>query len=359
MRMLKSYLQSLKGQLGRLLLFSALVGCLSPINVDIENVPGTVVIGGHVSNLPDHNVVQLGLTADTERLPFPVSGAGVWIVDETTGESIRLFESGTPGEYRPENYAGVPGHAYHVQVQFPNRGTFTSETDIMPPLVGTMKTHYEFENQQYTDLEGVVSEQQFLLNYVDGQMPETSEDLYLRWSVEEVFLLSPTDFPDPFGSVPPPCFVAQNADPQRIVLLDGSRIHTTQFKNLLVASRIVDWTFLEKHAFTTYQSSISAAAYAYWAKVDILSNQTGSIFDTPPAALTGNLHGENSDDRVFGYFHAAAETFDRYFIYRSDLPFPLTAVTDCQYYGYRTEYPSRCLDCTSARNSSYNRPDWF
>src|SRR6187401_2410308 len=100
MRMLKSHLQSLKGQLGRFLLFTALMGCLSPINVDIENVPGTVVIGGLVSNLPDHNIVQLGLTADTDRLPFPVSGARVWIVDETTGESIELFESGAAGDYR-------------------------------------------------------------------------------------------------------------------------------------------------------------------------------------------------------------------------------------------------------------------
>lgn len=360
MHKLKIYLQKVKAQLIRFAMLGALTGCLTPIEIEVENADGIVVIGGQVSNFTDQSVVQVGLTADTERLPVPVSGAQVWIVDETNETSVPLAESASfPGTYHPENYQGIPGHAYHVKVEIPKRGTYESKTDVMPPVAGTLTTRYEFKTQQYTDLEGVISEQPFFYVYASAQLPET-EALYMRWNVDEVFLLSPTDFPDPFGSIPPPCYVAQSVDPQRVVLYDGSKIHARSFENLLIASRIVDWNFLEKHAFTSYQSSISEAAHAYWAKVDILSNQTGSIFDTPPAAITGNVTGTGSDDRVFGFFFATAQTQDRFFVYRSDVPFPLSVI-ECTYSGDRayTSYPPRCLDCTSVRNSSYNRPDWF
>jgi hypothetical protein len=348
----------IKWQLCRALLFGALSGCLTPIDVDVANTSGIVVIGGQVSNISGQTVVQLGLTADTDRLPFPVSQASVTIVDETTGESIPLFESGfAPGFYHPENYAGVPGHAYHVEAELPQRGTYRSETDIMPADPGTIQSRYEFRTQSYTDLDGVVSEQPYLFVYVDAELPEISGTQYLRWNVDEVFLLSPTDFPDPFGNVPPPCFVAQSVDPQRVTLYDGSKVTTRQINDLLVAVRLVDWTFLEKHAITVYQSSISARAHTYWYQADLLANQTGSIFDTPPAELKGNIRG-NGDERVFGLFYATAQSTSRFFIYESDLTFPLL-VADCVYAAERSTYPNRCLECTSVPNSSYNRPDWF
>jgi hypothetical protein len=359
METLNHYAHLLKGHLIRLSLFAALAGCITPYNLDVENASGIVVIGGQVSNLSDQSVVELGLTADTDRLPFAVSGATVWIVDETTDDLVPCYESEAhPGYYRPTDFAGTPGHDYHVQVEFPNRGTFTSDTERMPVVPGTITSRYEFREQTYTDLEGVVSNQPFLFTYIDAQLPEGANPPFLKWHVEEVFLLSPTDFPDPFGSIPPPCFVAQNADPQRITLFDGSKIHTRNFENLQVSERVVDWSFLEKHAFTIYQSSLTGAAHDYWAKVDILANQTGSIFDTPPAKLSGNMHGTDGSEQVFGYFQAASQTYSRFFIYKSDLPFYLNVI-DCQYYGTRTEYPTRCLNCTTARNSSYNRPDWF
>ncbi|MEJ1241764.1 DUF4249 family protein [Chryseolinea sp. T2] len=358
MRILQRYLHVIKCQLPRIILFGALSGCLTPIDVNIDNTSGIVVISGQVSNIADQTEVQVGLTADTDRLPFPVSEAAVNIIDETTGESIALFESSSaPGIYHPTNYAGVPGHAYHVEIELPQRGSYRSETDVMPDAPGTIQAGYEFKVQSYTDFDGVVSDQPFLFVYVDAELPEASGSQYLKWNVDEVFLLSPTDFPDPFGNVPPSCLVAQRVDPQRVTLYDGTKVTTRKIDKLLVAVRIVDWTFLEKHAITVYQSAISARTHTYWHQADLLSNQTGSIFDTPPAELKGNVHG-NGNERVFGLFSANAQALNRFFLYRSDLPFPLL-VTDCVYAAERSSYPDRCLDCTSVRNSSYNRPDWF
>ena len=107
----------------------------------------------------------------------------------------------------------------------------------------------------------------------------------------------------------------------------------------------MDYSFHEKHYFTTYQSSITSDAHEYWREVDILANQTGSIFDTPPAEIKGNIFNvKDTEEKVFGYFQAANQTQDRFYLLPYDFPFPLT-MESCTYYWYKDEYPTRCLDC--------------
>lgn len=343
----------------RLLWIVVLGSCLSPVEFKTENIGGTVVVSGQISTLEDQNIVQLGLTADTERLPLPLSGATVELLDDT-GESFFYAEDfSNPGTYLLNNVSGIAQRTYHIRITTPEGSVYESQPEKMPNTAGEVTTNYEIVNEEYVDLEGIVSIQPFFKVYASSILTQAEETNYVKWNIDETFLLSPTDFPDPFGSIPPPCFVAQNADPQRVVLLNGEDINTTSINGLLVGSRIIDWTFLEKHAFTTYQSSMTKEAYEYWRKVNILANQVGSIFDTPPAAIAGNIvNVNNKDERVLGYFQAVNQGYSRFFVYPSDLPFTLQVV-NCTYSGDRANYPARCLDCTSIRNSTYNRPDWF
>ncbi len=96
----------------------------------------------------------------------------------------------------------------------------------------------------------------------------------------------------------------------------------------MVVSRLVDWSFYEKHYFTLYQSAMTRDAIEYWRKVDILANQVGSIFDTPPAEINGNIKNlNNQDEKVYGYFQTVNETYHRFTLYKEDLPFPLLMPT--------------------------------
>lgn len=340
------------------LLFGA---CVTPVDFSIENISGTLVVSGQVSPIQDQNIIQLGLTADTERLPEPLSGATVTLFNDL-GESYSYTEDAfSPGSYLLTDVSGVPGRTYHVQITTPSGAVYESIPEKMPDAVGQVSTHFEFSDEEFTDSDGIVSTKSFINIFTNSELPPSEESVYLRWGIEEAFLLSPTDFPDPFGAIPPPCFIVQNADPQRIVMFNGDDIKTTSIENLLIASRIVDWTFLERHYFSTYQSSITKEAYEYWYKVDILANQSGSIFDTPPAEITGNVFNVNDrSDKVLGYFQATNQSFDRFFLFSNDLPFRLVVPTCTFDNRPRLEdYPSRCLDCLTVRNSSFRRPSWF
>ena len=238
---------------------------------------------------------------------------------------------------------------------------YESEPEKIPETAGQVTTRYEIVKEEYTDGEGIVSLENFIKIYSNSLLPLSEEPLYFKWNVEETFLLSPTDYPDIAGYVPPSCYIVQNADPQRILLYNGDNLNTSAVNDQLVTRRIIEWTFLEKHYFTTYQTSMTKEAKEYWRKVNVLANQVGSIFDTPPAEITGNLRNINKpDEKVLGYFQAVNQSYDRFFILPDFLPFPLI-LTNCTYEMNRSfeSYPRRCLECLSVRNSSYNRPDWF
>lgn len=335
-------------------------GCLTPIEFSTENIGGTLIITGQISTIQERNIIQLGLTADTERLPVPLSGAYILLIDDAN-QSFQYTENyDIPGTYTLPDVAGVPGRTYHLQIAAPNGQIYESEPEKIPESPGQLTTYYEIVEEEYTDAEGIVSLEHFIKVYTHSTLPVSEDPSYMKWNVEEAFLLSPTDFPDPFGNIPPPCFIVQSADPQRIALFDGSKLNTTSIEGLLVCSRVTDWTFQEKHYFTTYQTTMTKEAYEYWRKVNILANQVGSIFDTPPAEITGNFRNVNKpSEKVLGYFQASNQNYHRFAIYPQDLPFPLITSTCTFDNRYFLDYPQRCLDCLSLRNSTYVRPDWF
>ena len=338
---------------------SLCISCLSPIDIEGDNIGGQLVVSGQVSTLAEQNIIQIGRTAATERLPFPLSGATVVLWDNENNSHFFIEDEFQPGQYILESVTGIAGSTYHVQIITPDGKIYESIPELMPGGAGSISTNYEIVTEDYTDGEGTVTSSPFVKVYANVTLPESPASLFIKWSVDEVFLLTPTDFPDPFAHVPPPCFVAQNADPQSITLFNGDLIKQSSFDRMLVASRLVDWSFLERHYFTTYQSSLTKEAFDYWTKVDILANSSGSIFDTPPAEIRGNIVSVNDpDEKVHGYFQAVNQTYDRFYLLPGAFPFRLL-FDDCPFDAYSTKYPSRCLDCLSVRNSSYRRPNWF
>lgn len=337
-----------------------LVGCLSPIDRFSDYTGGQLTVSGQISSIHESSVVYVARTSNRERLPEPVSGVHVALFEDGAPASFFHEDTTTAGRYLLPDFKGTPGKTYHIHVTLPNGEEFVSIPDRMPVLVGDDEVSYRIEPDEYTDGDGTVAERLFLKIYTAHVLPMADEPVFLKWHVEEVYALSPTDFPDPFSSVPPSCYIAQQIDPQRIVLFTKEGTTMSSIPELFVASRLIDATFKERHYFTTYQSSLTREAYEYWRQVDIVSNQNGSIFDAPPARVKGNISAVNdSDQEVHGYFQAVNQKFNRFYLLPDDLPFRMTL--HCEYGPDRPyeDYPRECLNCESVRNSTYNRPPWF
>ncbi len=339
------------GSLGFILLLTA---CVLPVEIDTERRGDSVIISGQLSNLAGQSVVFVGITADIERLPYPVSNAVIDLYADDLLAGSYVEDQSNTGKYILQDYEGVPGKTYRIHVTLPDGRTYESLPEKMPEDSGEVDSYYEIvKDEEFIDYEGILVRQPVVKIYANGVLP-APKNRFIRWTVEEVFIL----FGGPSGPVtPPPCFVTQLADPQSIVLLDRQFLTATQYPHQLVAIRVVDYTFEFRHYFVTYQSALTREAFEYWRNVDILVSQSGSIFDTPPAVINGNISNTTDEsERVFGYFEAAHQTLHRVLLTRDDFPFPLNFSSCNSSTGVP---PRRCSDCLSVRNASHVRPPWF
>jgi hypothetical protein len=336
-----------------------LAGCIQPIDLATDYIGGQIVISGAISNDPDDpQYLDIGITAETTRLPLPVDDAVAYLFDNQ-GTRVPYTFIGN-GRYKlQDNFRGVPGVSYRLEVTLSDGRFYQSEPEKMPWQTASLDAKGQFKIVQLTDIEGAVTSRPLIDITADIQLPE-DENLYLRWSMSEVYIRNPTDFPDIFNSIPPPCYISGEVDPQRIALFNGAENSTKKLVDFQLGQRLVDNTFLEKHYIIVQQHSITFEAYDYWRKTDLVANRTGSIFDTPPAELLGNLKCiTNPGQKVYGYFEARNTATDRFYTLPSDISVYIEPfcyyVPDKPLYLYAPE----CLDCLSLPNSSWQRPDWF
>ncbi len=342
----------------KIVLFSVLIGCLTPIDLRFENKGGMVVISGQISTFPDQNFVEVGITSDDARLPFPQNDADVVLHDEDGNTYQYHKDDERAGMYVLPELAGIPGKLYFIETTLPNSQVYRSVAERMPVTNGAISTHYEINTKDFIDFEGTLQTEPFIEIYANSTIHTPN---FFRWYLEEAYMILMTASPGAMGSVPPPCIITQASEPQRIVLFNGSDVGEHSIQNQLMGKRIVDKAFYYKFYFTTYQHSITKESHEYWRKVNVLANQIGSIFDSPPGKIKGNIVNTSGEENTAGYFQAVNTIVDRIFINRISLPFALPAYCDFDPFRnpFVNPYPKECSNCSIVRNSSFKRPDWF
>lgn len=340
-------------------MFLVLFSCLEPIQIDTQDASGRVIITGQVSTVEHRTEVNVGQTAGADRKAEPISGCIVRIWDDLGNFwACRELE---PGTYKPFSLIGDPGRTYHVDVRLPDSGEqYLSEPEKLSSVIGTDEVYYDFADVNYLDDDGTPSTALFInfRSHVNLQNPEAP--YYLKWTTNEIFLIVPTDFPDPFGDIPDPCYVSRTTDPQRVLIFDGSKKESLD-REFLVATRVADRkSFHSKFSAYVYRSSITPAAFEYWRKVGVLVSSVGSIFDTPPAEIEGNIFKPSDEsETVYGFFQASNETYHRLTLQTGDMPYlPLEY---CEYSNskFQNDYPGECLNCLNFPNSSIREPQLF
>ncbi|MBN8575761.1 MAG: DUF4249 family protein [Cytophagales bacterium] len=328
------------------------------MEIPVEGNLGTLVISGQISTVEGRTLIQIGRTAP-DRLPYAVRGSTVLLIDHLENQ-IAMIEYDS-GIYRLPGFQGVPGSLYHVEIILSTGAVYRSQPEMIPIENLPLELSYTFGEDQAVNADGATIRQKFISIYASTSL-NNLKNIRIGYIVNETFMVSPTDFPDPFGSIPPPCFIDQKAEPNRIAQVSTRNITGSKIENILICKRNIDWTFLEKHYFTAYQTLLSEESFQYWSRVNTLANQTGSIFDTPPAQIRGNIQNLASpEETIWGYVQSVNETTERFVLYPYDFPFPIFFSNEnCTYNPNRTEqYSQYCLNCLTMKNSTLQRPDWF
>lgn len=359
--------------LGILVIFLSFNSCVEQIEFELDKPEKErLIVSGTLTDLNEPQIVYLSETTSDARepllvdevdriftlddMPRPLQGASVVLVAEGSGNTW-AYQERKPGEYVLNGFEpGDSGERYYLEISAKAR-LYRSEPQAIPEVIGSDKLSFSFER---TRLEDNPDAAQVVIQS-EVTLPEQVGDYYLRWAVDEAYYWDLTFFPNPFNTPPPPCVVFGFPEPERITLINGDLLNRPGSKSTqVVAKRLVDQSFLSRHYFNVRQLSISKDAYEYWRRVGAIVTNTGSVFDTPPAPIQGNLYNVNDrEEVVLGYFEVGKAKMTRIYTTFSDVPYFLEKV--CEYIPGkpRTEYKPTCLSCNVFPNSQMAFPEWW
>jgi hypothetical protein len=335
-------------------------GCISEILVPPLEFEREYVISGRLTDSLDVQEVLVMYTHGVgQNVPEFAEAVRVTLIDGSGREyPYREAETGT---WRMGSFAGRQGETYRLEVELPDGRIIESASQTMPARVPLDSLYFKTSRVEQLTSYGIGVERSYVDVFANFSIPDQSPKPFLRWDVDEVFMVP--DIPQPWNPFDEfnVCFFYRKTPAEIINLVDATNLEPGPVQGLQVSRTLLDWTFWDRHCFNVYQLSTSEEALRYWEKASGLVFQTGSIFDIQPGRLQGNLKMRNEPlTPVYGFFEVAAQSLARVNTYRQLLGpyFPKPLCAQDQIYGlYGLE--DYCYDCRLIEGATLNRPIYW
>lgn len=329
-----------------LLLVFGLFSCIKPVDVDLPTIDEGISVSAYLSTQKGGQEVRLQRLAPftTRALNYPILKAEVWIMDNL-GQRQNFKDDPTRiGFYIPSNsdYVGEPGKTYVLHILTPEQQKIESLPQSLREVPPIKKVYTEEIIVDDSRLGTAVNGFKIML---DADDPVEKGDYY-RWSwvnYEQVAFCSISAA----GGLPccEPCWdilrcYINCTDVYSDVLINGKTITRHPIARIPYCPR--------DYYIEIQQRSISKEAYNYWRTVDQLTSSNGSLFDTAPAVVRGNLKCvSDSTQVVYGLFEVSDMEEGGYYINRTNTSRPglFTCVT--------LPIPAPSILCAACRESAY------
>ncbi len=287
-------------------------------------------------------------------------------VDPELGASIVLndvhpFVEIGEGMYELSNVDINVGEEYFIDILLTDGTHYRSTPTLMPAGVQPDSTYTRFEEGILTTPTGAERISKVLNVYLDTDLPteNSEEEVYFRWLTEGLYV-----FPEEScGGLhqPKTCYVDVPPNGQDLVIQSSENIQGNKLTRQRVATKNTFEIneFKSLFVFSTYQFSITKESFTYWSNLQTLANQSGTVFDLPPAPLKGNVFNvDNSDELVLGYFEVADVDTIRARVISSEFKSEINGIVPCSQF-MRNRWPAECCQCLVLERSSAIRPDWL
>lgn len=271
-----------------------------------------MVVDGEITNEPGPYTVRISRSFAIGNFNnLLVEGAEVTITDQN-GNQVLLTEQ-SPGKYqtKPSDLIGREGSTYILHIQLPDGTEYESLPETLHPTPPIDSIHYELK--EGVEFLGDFTENTFTYfqMYVNLTDPPGRENFY-RWESTRVMEFE-SDLPtyppeiDPPPDPPECCYLCYlyNYDQSNIAIASDRFADGQEMKNIPV-TRIGNG-YENIFSFRLRQYSLTARAYDFFSRIKSQQENTGSIFDTPPGSIRGNIvNVDDSREQVLGYFSASA-----------------------------------------------------
>jgi hypothetical protein len=294
-----------------IIIFSA-SGCVTKFMPEIDESRELLVVEGMITDLPEKNKIRLTLSSplDKKNLVKPVNGCIVSISDEMFN-TWSLKDAGN-GYYVTDSllFRGIPGRKYTLRVnsngKLPNNYTYESLPMELKPVPEIDNLFYEKElidagNNKSTPKEGCRV-------YVETH-DEKNGCKYYRWDFTETW-----EIRLPFDVANNLCWTTNESS--SILIKYTTLLNENSISRFPVNFVSNETDRLEnKYSILVNQYSLNENEYDYWKKMQMISEQTGTLYDIIPASIQGNIYCiEDPSEKVLGYFSVSAKKSSRLFI---------------------------------------------
>ena len=250
--------------------------CEDVVELDLPDTAPALVVDGWLTDQPGEKRVRLFQTINyfSEADYPPVREARV-VLHDTEGPVDTLEESAeAPGVYTT-NHVGEVGAIYHLTIETAAGERYASQPEQLQPVPPIDSIYYEFIDDNPFQEEGYYVK-------IDTREPAGPGDYY-RWRQ----------------------------------FINGE-YQNTPFDIIIATDEFVDGNFITELEITVQpleagdtcrveQLSISRAAYDFLFLVRDQTAFVGSIFDSPPVPIPGNLFNvEDPAEEVLGFFGVSA-----------------------------------------------------
>lgn len=345
------------GQLRWLITFVMISACVDRIEFDIPLAQQQFVIEGMITDAPGPYTVKVskGISLNANSLDrLPVVNAHITLFDDLGNEEN--FSEVSDGVYQTGGVLqGVIGRSYHIRLLTAEGKIFESERELLHPVGEIEDIRYEFEARTVVETYGEVSADVFNI-YVDATSDVALEN-FVRWRLTGTYKVTTlpelrvTEVPPytPYKN-PAPCsgYIVVEGVPggklERVgdctcctcwvnefenvpQLSDTQLIRGGEFKNIKVGEvPINNATFHDKYLVEVEQFSLTRTAFQFFKLIREQKESASSLFQPPIGEIRGNIKSLNGNESVIGLFWAASVNKKSIFIYREDVPYPVTPI---------------------------------
>jgi hypothetical protein len=226
-----------------LMLLFITIGCEEVIDFQTDDRP-QLVIYGKISNAQSHTPsVFVERSAAGFEKRAPISNAIVRISDESGNVFSFTYRPGRERYFPEREFVGQPGVAYQLSVELEGK-IYLSSWERMPLHNVIDSGYYSIETLEGLSSEGVLIDFEGVKLYKNTLVPDLPEPLYIRWDIEEVYLLTSMSLPTylfPFHTVNR-CYIFEQFFPEEIPLFTTENNNINFIENQLLGTRRVDRT---------------------------------------------------------------------------------------------------------------------
>lgn len=335
--------------------------CLDPFVFEKIDLDEAIVIDGQLTDTDGPHIVRLSnVLGFGDKFFDPVEGARVSLHE---GEKEYAYVETSPGVHTISKgiITGQPGVSYWISVIMPNGDIVESKPEVLPESLAFTEVNAVFKRELTVNKFGIAKRDRIIEVSINADFTsfDEQENFFLRYGVQEDH-----SYPEPScGGLhqPKSCYISETVLNNDFALFDSRTSSKSTIDSLVLYKKqeLTNVDFRGKHYFTAFQYSITEEAFEYWLRVKEVTNQQGTVFDKPPAAVYGNfINLTDPNNQVLGYFELASIDLKRTAILRSEYFEGATDQDECGQFN-RRNWPDRCCQCLLIDKATTDRPSWF